>query len=381
MHHESEQPSSAPFVKRSKGLITGILILAPVAALLAVLAYWGVTSLHAKSELVQKLAEAREILTVWDTLAVPVVILVVLGMHEVGHLIGGLLRGMRFLLLIVGPFGWHASISGVRFEWNTNVALMGGLAATLPTAVGPNLRPQLLTNIASGPLTSLLLAILAIALTSCTDPRFTAYLIFMAATSFGIFVVTLIPTNAGGFMSDGMQIIDVLRGGNAVLERSALMQIFAQSLDGVRPRDWDLAALDTLSKMQSEDPLRHTGGALYLLARAMDCRNDADIAQYRNVLENSVDSYPSGFKQTVYVELAICAWLAGDVDAVRRYLEHSKGGIVEKSRRLLAQAALAKLEGRNADCKRGRSLAIKALADASDAGQAKLTEDQLAMLV
>ena len=371
MKSESEQ----------KGLIYGILIIAPIAVLLAALAYWGVTSLHAESQLVQNLDQASEIMTIWDILAMPLLILIVLGTHEIGHLIGGVSRGMRFLLLIVGPFGWHASASGIRFEWNTNIALMGGLAAALPTTVGPNLRGQLLKNIASGPLTSLLLSILAIVLASFTDPRITAYLTFVAATSFGIFVVTLIPTNTGGFMSDGMQIIDVMRGGTAVIERSALMQIFAQSLEGVRPRDWDLSALDTLSKMQSEDPLRHTGGALYLLARAMDCQDDADIARYRSVLESSVDSYPSGFKQTVYVELAICAWLAGDTDGVRQYFKLSKGGMVEKSRRLLAQAARAKLEGRDADCERDRLLAIKSLTESSDAGQAKLTEDQLEMLM
>lgn len=196
MKSESEQPSRDSLHKKVKGLVNGIMIIAPIAALLAALAYWGVTSLHAESQLVRNLDQASEITTIWDILAMPVLILIVLATHEIGHLIGGVSRGMRFLLLIVGPFGWHASASGIRFEWNTNIALMGGLAATLPTTVGPNLRGQLLTNIASGPLTSLLLSILAIVLASFTDPRITAYLTFVAATSFGIFVVTLIPTNA-----------------------------------------------------------------------------------------------------------------------------------------------------------------------------------------
>jgi hypothetical protein len=54
--------------------------------------------------------------------------------------------------------------------------------------------------------------------------------------------------------------------------------------------------------------------------------------------------------------------------------------VVEKSRRLLAQAALAKLEGREGGCERDRLLAIKLLPKATDAGQSKLTEDQLDML-
>ncbi len=55
------------------------------------------------------------------------------------------------------------------------------------------------------------------------------------------------------------------------------------------------------------------------------------------------------------------------------------GGIIKKPRRLHAQAALAKLEGRDEDCERDRLLAIEALAKASDAGQRRPTEDQLAL--
>ena len=119
---------------------------------------------------------------------------------------------------------------------------------------------------------------------------------------------------------------------------------------------------------------------MYLLARAMDCRHDADIARYQVLLESSVDGYPSGYRQSIYIELAIGAWLARDTNAMRRHLAASKGGIVEKSRRLLAQAALAKLEGRAEDCERDSLLAIEALEKAVDAGQRKLTEDQLAIL-
>jgi hypothetical protein len=361
------------------GLLFGGLIGAAVAGLtLAIGPFIG--SELTENRLVLKIAEANEVKTPWDLLAFPFLMLIVLGVHEIGHLIGGLSQGMRFLLLIVGPFGWHASVAGPRFEWNTNVALMGGLAATLPTEVGSSLRRQLLVMIAGGPLASLLLAIFAVAAIAYVEPRIAAYCLIVAATSFGIFLVTLIPTRAGGFMSDGMQLIDVWRGGTAVVERSALMRIFAQSMDGVRPRDWDPEALAELSRADSEDPTRRTGGLLYSFMWAMDGRRDADIAHYRALLESSVDGYPSGFRQSVHVELAIGAWLAGDTDTVRRHLAASKGGIVEKSRRLLAQAALARLEGREEDCERDRLLALKALAKASDAGQQKLTEDQLAML-
>ncbi|MFN6139096.1 MAG: M50 family metallopeptidase [Planctomycetota bacterium] len=366
-----------------KSLLVGGLVGGVVGAILVGLVAWvantSIDSGLSENRLIQQLDKAREILTVWDILAFPVLILLVFGVHEIGHVLGGLSQGMRFLMLIVGPFGWHASSSGLKFQWNTTLALMGGLAAMLPKKIGAT-RRQLLVLIAGGPLASLVLAMFAIALASVSGPRFMAYCTFVAATSFGIFVVTLIPVRSGGFMSDGLQIIDVLRGGNSIIGRNSLMQIFAQSLDGVRPRDWDSSAIDELARADCKDSLQRTGGLLYLLAHAMDCRQDGDIERYRALLESSVDRYPSGFKQSIHIELAICAWLARDTDAVRRHLKASRGGIVEKSRRFLAQAALAKLEGRAEDCERDRLLAINALERASDVGQRKLTEDQLAIL-
>ena len=380
MDNKKQRASSSSDTSVFKGILLGGLIGTLIVGLATWIAPLLVDSNQSENHLVQQLAKAEEILTLWDVLALPVLILIVLGAHEIGHVLGGLSQGMRFLLLIVGPFGWHASVSGVRFEWNTNLALMGGIAATIPTKAGALRRRQLLVLVAGGPIASVLLAIFAVALATVSDPRFAAYCIFIAATSFGIFLVTLIPVRSGGFMSDGMQIIDVLRGGSAVAERDALMQVFAQSLNGIRPRDWDSSVVDRLSKMDSEEPLRSTGSALYLLYRAMDSQNSADIVRYRKLLEDSVDEYPSGFKQSIYIELAICAWLSGETDTARRYLEASQGGVVEKSRRLLAQAALAKLEGRHEDCDHDCLLAIQALAKASDAGQVKLTQDQLALL-
>jgi hypothetical protein len=363
-----------------KGIFFGGVSGALIGGLLAWISYSVRDSGLSENRLILQLEKAREVLAGWDILALPALMLIVFGAHEIGHVLGGLSQGMRFLMLIVGPFGWHASSSGPKFQWNTNLTLMGGLAAMLP-AKDEASRRSLLVLVAGGPLASLVLAICALALAAAvSDPRLAAYGTFIAATSLGIFFVTLLPVRSSGFMSDGLQMIDILRGGKSIIQRGILMQILAQSLDGVRPRDWDPSAIEELSKVECDDPLQRTGGLLYLLARAMDCRHDADIARYRTLLESCVAGYPAGFRQSISIELAISAWLAGDTEAVRLHLEASRGGIAEKSRRLLAQAALAKLEGRDEDCERDRLLALQALAKAADAGQKKLTEDQLALL-
>ena len=197
MDNKKQRASSSSDTSVFKGILLGGLIGTLIVGLATWIAPLLVDSNQSENHLVQQLAKAEEILTLWDVLALPVLILIVLGAHEIGHVLGGLSQGMRFLLLIVGPFGWHASVSGVRFEWNTNLALMGGIAATIPTKAGALRRRQLLVLVAGGPIASVLLAIFAVALATVSDPRFAAYCIFIAATSFVIFLVTKVSPRRG----------------------------------------------------------------------------------------------------------------------------------------------------------------------------------------
>ncbi len=123
-----------------------------------------------------------ESLTAVDLLALPLLILVVLAVHEVGHLIGGVSRGMRFLLLIVGPMQWTRSPGGVHFKWHRNFALMGGLAAATPDDQRP-LGPQLQRLIVGGPLASLLLAAAAIGAGTLLDGRPAAHAVIVGFMS------------------------------------------------------------------------------------------------------------------------------------------------------------------------------------------------------
>ncbi|MFM1886978.1 MAG: hypothetical protein RL026_2135 [Pseudomonadota bacterium] len=316
-------------------------------------------------------------LTVWDVLALPVLVLLVLAVHEIGHLLGGLSRGMRFLLLIIGPFQWHASATGVQFQWVRNLGLMGGLAATLPTRLGPGLGAQMATMIAGGPLASLLLAVAAAALVTSGEGRLAAYGLFVVVASTGIFLVTGIPLRTGGFMSDGMQLVDLLRGHRSVIERTQLLHLSAQSLAGVRPRDWTQHSVDNVAALGSSEPLRRIASWQLLLYRAMDCRDPTQVEHFRGLLKEHVEAFPDGFRQAIHVELALLASLAGDAATARVHLARAQGGVVEKSRRHLAEAALARLEGRNAEAAQQVRLAARHLPGAMDAGLARLTRDQL----
>lgn len=316
-------------------------------------------------------------LTPGDSLAVPVLLLLVIAIHEIGHLLGGLSQGMRFLLLIFGPFQWSATTDGVRFRWVTNLGLMGGVAATLPVRMD-NLRQQLVPMIAGGPLASLGLTMLAAVLSFSATGRLAGYAVVVALLSLTIFLVTAIPFRAGGFMSDGMQWLEVRRGGPSVIERADLLSVMATSLGGVRPRDWDAALMARLEAMNSAEPLRLLACWMMLLQRAMDCGDASQAAHYAKALADRIDDYPDGFRQSLHIELCLEAALRQDREAAEQHLARTKGGVTERSRLELARALVCALQGDVAGAARHRDAGRKALRQAMDPGLARLTADQLA---
>lgn len=316
-------------------------------------------------------------LTGWDWLALPILLLLVVAVHELGHLVGGLSQGMRFLLLIFGPFQWNATNDGIRFRWVTNLGLMGGMAATLPVRMD-NLRQQLLPMVAGGPLASLLLAALAAVLSFNLAGRMAGYAVIVTALSLAIFLVTAIPFRAGGFMSDGMQLLEVRRGGPGVAERADLVAIMASSLGGVRPRDWDAALVARLEAMNSAEPLRLLACWMMLLQRAMDSNDAHQAARLAEALAERIDDYPDGFRQSLHIELCLEAALRQDRAAAEHHLALAKGGVTERARLELARAWVCELQGDAAGAQRHCEAGQKTLRQGMDPGLAQLTADQLA---
>lgn len=73
-----------------KGLLVGGLVGALAAAALLAIGNSSSGSDLSELRLIQQLGRADATLTGWDLLVLPVLFLIVLGAHEVGHLIGGM---------------------------------------------------------------------------------------------------------------------------------------------------------------------------------------------------------------------------------------------------------------------------------------------------
>lgn len=315
-----------------------------------------------------------------DLLALPLAFFAVILVHELGHLAGGMLRGMRFLLLIVGPLRLRRTVSGLKLDWFLSGQTFGGLAAAMPDLRRP-LRAQLLPLIVGGPLASALLAVAALGLSASVDDRAAAHLLVLGAMSAMIFMVTALPMRAGGFQSDGMQCIELLRGGPAVEQRTLLMAVYAQSLAGVRPRDRDSAPLERALALRGDEPMRDTGAALMAYQAALDHRDLKAAGEWIDCVAAGHDAYPAMFRQTLANEIAFfSARYRHDIDTATAWSARARGGAVEPSSRALTEAAIALGRGDATTALRAIQRGELALGHTSDAGSVALLRDELSSL-
>jgi hypothetical protein len=316
----------------------------------------------------------------WDLLAVPLLWLLAVLVHELGHLVGGLSQGMRFLLFIVGPFRVRQTASGIKADWYLRAATFGGLVATVPTSSNPPRRVWL-ALIAGGPVASLVLALLLTAAAFGAEGRVAAYAWLTAAISAATFLTTAIPAKAGGFLTDGRQFIEVLRGGPSVAHRNALTAIFGEGMAGTRPRERDAAAYERALALTGHDPLRDVGTWLLAFHRALDERDFDAASRWIDQVALHHDDYPIGFRQALANEVAFfAARYRQEPERAAQWLLLAEGGLVDPPSRALAQGALAWVQGDSAQAKTHIERGLACLGEASDKGMVALVQDELLAL-
>jgi hypothetical protein len=312
-----------------------------------------------------------------DLLLLPLHFFLVILLHELGHLAGGMARGMRFILLIVGPFRLRRTVSGLKFDWFLRGDTFGGLAATMPVD-GRSTPRDFLALALGGPLTSLALAGLALSATYFSDGRLAGHLTILGAMSAMIFVVTAIPMRAGGLLSDGMQALELWRGGTAVEQRNAMVASFAESLSGVRPRDRNAALLERGLALTGKEPLRDVSLWWMAYQVALDRRELDAAGMWIDRVAEGYDAYPSGFRQALACDIAyFAARYRHDLAAATAWYDRAKGGMVEAASRGLTEAAIAWLRGDLGPALAALNRGEGKLGELGDAGAIPLLQDEL----
>ena len=138
-----------------------------------------------------------------EILGIIIMLFVVLGVHELGHLITGLVQGFRFEIFVVGPLGIKKENNKIKVYLNKNIGHYGGIAATIPKNDNPENSKIFAKIILAGPIASLVLALILCSLYFLLNLNKPVIILIGALASIGIFFVTLIPMKTGMFFSDG----------------------------------------------------------------------------------------------------------------------------------------------------------------------------------
>lgn len=293
-----------------------------------------------------------------------VVMHVVLGVHEWGHVLGGQLAGFRFMMFVVGPIRILRQGHRIRVGWNTNLSLVGGIASVLPPTAASATRSSqvsieegMMRFIAGGPIASLVLALLSglpFAL-QWILPEWTGLggllSLFFGATammSFMIFCITAIPYHSSGFSSDGARVLMLQKNDAAAKRWCALGILGGAMMSDVRPREMEERYFHDALALADKTP-DDISAHLLTYQWALDKGNIEEAERHLDYAVKHLDVYPEAFRPIIAMEVAyVEARYRNNPESARQWFSTGhKTSFVEPPSRLRVEAALALAEGRD----------------------------------
>jgi hypothetical protein len=317
---------------------------------------------------------------------------IVVGFHEGGHALAGILMNFDFRMYVVGPFLWEKENGHWKFKWNRNVNISGGMVICLPTT-SENLSKRFSFYAAGGPIASLLLVALAYTIYWLIDHATISgsALLSTIALGFGmvaflslaIFIVTAIPLQTGGFYSDGARIIRFLRGGDIARFDLLLLKIITSSASGVRPRELVVEELEeakVLAKKLNAPMGVYLHGYHYQVAFDNDDVENAEI-HLQNYI-NEANQIPDGIRCCVWLDAAFF-YAAGkrDLQTAERFWEKYKpAALIPKAQVLATQAAINLLKNETEKGSSALDASLNEIANMLDKGIGIALKDRLLKL-
>lgn len=282
-------------------------------------------------------------------LLLPVLYLVVIGVHELGHVVAGRWQNFKFYNLTVGPFAWKPDDDDrIRFHWNTNLNVAGGVAVMLPNGTD-RLRKRFMWFAAGGPLASVVLAVVSYFLAGVFNPSsfpyFAAYTI--AAFSGLIWIATMIPIRAGGFASDGLRILTFARNGATATADLTGLRAIAHLRAGKPYSELPEAEMTAAAANEQLPKQQRALMDYYLYLHAIGVGDIPKAAKLLDVVMDRLDVYPEATHGNFYLEQALfSAKYLNDLPAAEAAMEkHTKSPLTEALSIHLAEAAVAELNG------------------------------------
>lgn len=314
-------------------------------------------------------------------LLLPVFYLLVVGWHELGHVVAGKLENFTFHSLTVGPFAWKRDDDErIAFQWNRNLNVSGGVAIMLPEGA-ENLANRFARYAAGGPVASLLLAGVGFGLHQVLPEGNFLRLAVMVTGMFSvlIFVATAIPFQAGGFASDGKRVLTLLRGGPEAQADLAVLRAMGILRSGASYEQLPIAEFKLLESAQSTSPIQRVTGRYYHYLYHLS-RGEVDQAEQElNKVMESLSVYPKGMEGSFHLEHALfLAKYRKDLGAAEAALaKYAPNPTIEPMSLSLAKVAIADLTADYATIQSELPTIEKGLARTMDQSRVPIIKDWL----
>ncbi len=309
--------------------------------------------------------------------AVLLILFLTTTIHELGHLLGGKLAGLRFHLLIIGPLRITRRGGKLRLGWHKSAAIFNGLTGCIPEDTR-DLPRRLLLFTLGGPLASLAQAMLVgwLFFRWQVDVSFTNNYAWATESTallaiFGAlyFLSSMKPGSYyNGQLADGGRIVSLLQGGVAAERWCALAALYGSDQRGQRPRDWDEVLI-----RQALQGFEHTQDSQQarLLAYQWSLDNGR-IAQANRWLEEAVAIRPTWMPGTqvslIWEKVYFSARYLHDVAQARRRLAQIRQKSSNQPQYLRAEAAVLLAEGETEKAKTKAQAALSGLLVQSPTG-------------
>ncbi len=174
------------------------------------------------------------------------IIVITLGIHELGHLLTGLLNGFKFNLFVIGPLGLRNENNKVKIYFNKDLSYYGGVAATTPKNINSENAKIFSRIVLAGPLTSFFWGIICIGFSFLLFGLGKALLFFAGIISIAIFFATTIPTKTGVFFSDRKRFQRLISKGIDQKVEIAMMNIIGREAQDNSYKNIDNADIELL---------------------------------------------------------------------------------------------------------------------------------------
>ncbi|MBX3118136.1 MAG: M50 family metallopeptidase [Fimbriimonadaceae bacterium] len=205
--------------------------------------------------------------------------------HEYGHFWAARRQGFTVAVFAFGPFEWTLQTGGWKERTADDQRRLGGYVFAYPDDEVRVLE-RFRAMIWGGPIANLVLALVSFGLWLYLNASFGyqtwAFPVFLVLHWFWISglllgLVSLIPYQSRGFLTDGAHLLSLSKGGDEARRTVAIVIIMGCVMKGMLAKDWP-AHLAPLLLVPEDDTRMHSQG-LYLASFLADAQEDFELAR------------------------------------------------------------------------------------------------------